>query len=122
MIRETVSAFAVLLVYALVLLAPLHQAAGLQRALGQIGYAPTETWSVCTPLVEDLDKGGETPTAAKCPLVGVAKAKIAAVLPDVPVLDAPLVQPGFYASAEQTALHPRLFWHPLQARAPPVLV
>lgn len=45
-LREAATAVAVLALYVLVLLAPLHQAAGLQRDLNALGYTSLDTWSI----------------------------------------------------------------------------
>ncbi|WP_092420283.1 hypothetical protein [Devosia crocina] len=76
---EIGAAFAVLALYVLVLLAPLHQAAGLQRDLAVLGYESQLSWSVCTSVSEP----GETdrPAAIKCPLASAGKTELA-VAPD----------------------------------------
>jgi hypothetical protein len=51
--RELSAALAVLAIYALVLLAPLHQAAGLQQDLAERGYGSADSWSVCTAVTPD---------------------------------------------------------------------
>ena len=50
MTRELGAAFAVLALYVLVLLAPLHQAAGLQRDLAALGHPAWDQFSICTSL------------------------------------------------------------------------
>jgi len=77
--RETGTALAVLAVYVLVLLAPLHQAAGLQRDLSQIGYESQWSWSVCTSVSQAGDP--DTPTAIKCPLASAGKFDVAILPP-----------------------------------------
>lgn len=115
--RDLSAALAVLLVYALTLLVPLHQAAGLQRDLGKLGFVATE-WSICTPLAQS----DETPTAVKCPIASVAKGQLAAITPDPIVLVVERVSDAVnYAVAPASRpLAPRS--HDAQARAPPAAV
>lgn len=116
--REIATACAVLAIYLLTLLLPLHQAAGLQRDLSKLGFTSIE-WSICTPIAQDNPSGG-TPTAVKCPASGIAKFEFAAIVP--PVVTVGLVgigEPVAYATApDLVALptHP----HSSQPRAPPV--
>jgi len=115
--RDLSAAFAVLLVYALTLLVPLHQAARLQRDLGKLGFVATE-WSICTPLAQS----DETPTAVKCPIASVAKGQFAALTPDPIVLVVQRISDAVnYSAAPASApLAPRS--HDAQARAPPAAV
>lgn len=69
---ETVRALALLAMYALVLLAPLHQAAATQRDFAKAGYETVASWSVCAPLAEDAD-GENTVAVVKCPAQGISK-------------------------------------------------
>jgi len=102
--RQTGAALAVLAVYLLVLLLPLHQAAGLQRDLAGLGYDSLADWSVCAPLAEDAD---DEPRAAAlaCPLAGLGKHELAAPLPAIvrllppPAADPLRHAPGGRASA-----------------------
>ncbi len=122
MAREMGTAFAVLAIYVLTLLLPLHQAAGLQRDLNAIGYSTLTTWSVCQPLAQDEDGDPREAAALACPATGVAKHQLAAVLPPVlhiappdttePLRLAEIVAPG----------QPILPDHIGQSRAPPVAV
>ncbi|WP_449396352.1 hypothetical protein [Devosia riboflavina] len=119
-IRETATAIAVLALYVLVLLAPLHQAAGLQRDFDSLGYASLDLWSVCAPLT--VDQTDEQPQVAKCPVAGLGKHDIALIEPaslDVGYLR--LQTKTFYPSVveqRQSSTAP----HIGQARAPPVMV
>jgi len=121
MIRELGTALAVVALYILVLLAPLHQAAGLQRDLTRLGYISLANWSICaqpTTLGGALDQ----PITVKCAASGIADNALpppsAAVLDLVPLLlatrvvygDAPVLMP------------PALPRHQGQSRAPPVIV
>lgn len=116
--REMGAAFAVLAIYVLTLLAPLHQAAGLQRDLASIGFATDSGWSICAPLAEDKD-GNKTTVAVKCAASGIAKNELAAVEPSV-------LHVGIVRIGEVIAYAPRpapeafaLPAHIGQARAPP---
>jgi len=120
LIRETATAFAVLALYVLVLLAPLHQAAGLQRDLDTLGYSSLDRWSVC---VSDPQDEGEQPVAvSKCPVTGIGKHEVALATPPAIYVDLPRVAATVrYAVAMATSG----FSRPLsqaQARAPPVMV
>ena len=111
------AAIAVLALYMLVLLAPLHQVAGMQRELARLGFESSVSWSVCTSVAERGD--ADTPTAAKCPLAGVGKSQFVAVLPSV--APAPLLrtaEPTNYdAYARLSPIRPMA--HPGQPRGPP---
>lgn len=69
-IAETGRALALLGLYILLLLAPLHQAAGLQRDLATLGYETAGAWSICAPLAEQGD-GDTAPLIVKCPAQGL---------------------------------------------------
>lgn len=82
MVREVGTAFAVLAIYVLTLLLPMHQAAGLQRDLAKLGYETVGAWSLCEDFTS-TSKGGDQPepTAVKCPAAGTGKYEFAALLP-----------------------------------------
>lgn len=117
-LRETGSAIAVLAIYLLVLLAPLHQAAGLQRDFNALGYVSLDTASVCATLAKD-DSGLD---ATKCAAAGIGKNQLAAV--DLAVIAVKPAQvaanvghPPEPASRPSTIDH-----HPGRPRAPPAQV
>jgi hypothetical protein len=117
-VREFGTALAVLAIYLLTLLLPLHQAAGLQRDLATLGFEPIDAWSICAPLATGTDQ--QQPTAVKCPAAGIAKQDFVAVLPPVLVLApaAPItVGFGFEAVLAATGGPPDHFG---QSRAPPM--
>lgn len=119
-VRETATAIAVLALYVLVLLAPLHQAAGLQRDFDALGYASLDLWAVCAPLT--VDQTDEQPDVAKCPFAGVGKSDVA--LAEPASLDFGLLRVAtepFYPSVTEQG-HSRNAPHIGQARAPPVTV
>ena len=118
--REIGTAFAVLAVYLLTVLAPLHHARASQLSFEQLGYAAIEaSWVACTPAgAEGQDRDQ---TIAKCPATGVAKGDL--VLPALATL------PADYATAPMAVLFaaspvaPALTTAPPAGpRAPPVLV
>ena len=117
--REMGAAIAVLALYMLVLLAPLHLGAGLQRELARLGFESDVSWSVCTSVVDPGRGDNQTPTAAKCPLTGVAKSQFVAVLP--PVAQPPLLRHAdtirFEAHAQSGPVRP--MEHPGRPRGPP---
>ncbi|MGV3575360.1 MAG: hypothetical protein ACO1O4_09525 [Devosia sp.] len=117
--REVGAAVAVLALYMLVLLAPLHQSAGLQRELARLGFESSASWSVCTSVANPTQGDTGTPTAAKCPVTGVGKSQFAAVLP--PVAQPPLLRHAqpvqFEANAHSGPTKP--MEHPGQPRGPP---
>lgn len=120
-VRETGTAFAVLAIYVLTLLLPLHQAAGLQRDLSRLGFAPTIEWSICGPAASG-DTGQQDPTAVKCPAAGIAKHEFAAIVPTVAEVVLPLtVAVVHYAHVDlgHDDIRPDHFG---QSRAPPVTV
>lgn len=117
--REISSAVAVLAVYVLVLLAPLHQAAGLQHSLAELGYASPSTWSICGAALPG--DGGDN--SLKCPVAGVGKQEIVATEPGSVELDNILrVAVGATYPDSPAAALPTVAPHIGQARAPPVIV
>lgn len=120
MIKEVGAALALLSLYLLVLFAPLHQAAGLQRSLDALGYAALDSWAVCQPLTVGGSK--DQPTVAKCPVAGVGKFELALLTPPALDLAAPnrstVIRYRDHSSAIVRARPPSIG----QARAPPALV
>jgi hypothetical protein len=120
LMRETGAALALLAIYVLTLLLPLHQAAGLQRDLNALGFSTLETWSVCQPMATDETGDPAAAAALTCPATGVAKQSLAAVLPPVLHIEPPaladLLSYGQSASPQNRAQPD----HVGQSRAPPV--
>lgn len=83
LLREIGTAFAVLAIYLLTILAPMHQARASQLDFAALGYETLETgWVLCNPLAEsgqDRDL-----LVAKCPAAGIGKNDL--VEPDLAVL------------------------------------
>lgn len=85
--REIGTALAVLALYLLTLLAPMHQARAGQLAFEQLGYGTTvSSWELCTP--EGVRGEGGDSSVAKCPAAGIAKYDL--VLPSFDVVPAGL--------------------------------
>ncbi|SFV37355.1 hypothetical protein SAMN05216456_2878 [Devosia crocina] len=114
---EVGSAVAVLAIYLLVLLAPLHQAAGLQRQLLALGYVSTDTASVCAALARDQNER----SAVKCAAAGIGKNETA-VDPVVLSLEFRRVATLVSYLARQTPGSAALERSQGQPRAPPVSV
>ena len=122
MLRETGIALAVLAIYVLTLLLPLHQAAGLQRDLNASGFSTLDSWSVCQSLAEDENGEPREATALNCPATGVAKHAMAAMLPPALVFEPPTTADTIRFAQSPARLAPILPDHVGQSRAPPVLV
>lgn len=122
-VRELGIAVAVLAIYVLTLLLPLHQAAGLQRDLARLGFATADTWSVCQSLAADEDGDDrQAPQAGKCAANGIGKnplgaapAVLASLYPPAPLL--PLAAPRV-----RTLPHLARYERQAIPRAPPVTV
>ena len=121
MMREVGTAFAVLAIYLLTILAPLHQARASQLAFEDLGYSTIQSgWVLCTPIGpagQDQDV-----LVSKCPAAGIGKHDIA--LPPPAILPVALdfaavtaTMPPFTASFEPAPIAP-----PGGPRAPPALV
>ncbi|MBJ3785921.1 hypothetical protein [Devosia sediminis] len=120
--REAGLAVAVLAIYVLTLLLPLHQVAGLQRDLNALGYSTLDNWSACQPLAQDENGDPQQAAALSCPASGIAKHQLAAVLPPVLVFDPPTAakRVGFVELLSIRSVN--LPDHVGQSRAPPVTV
>lgn len=120
MIREVGTAFAVLALYLLTVLTPLHEARASQLAFAQLGYTTTQTsWALCGA---PAAPGGSQDTGglAKCPATGVGKTALA-----LPILDVVPVAHDFALAAPRFALLPAFAGRALAPsggpRAPPLL-
>lgn len=118
--REIGTAFAVLAVYLLIVLSPLHQARASQLAFEELGYATAQSgWVLCSQ-AGTPDQDGDV-FVAKCPATGVGKADL--ILPAAGALPVPhdiaLASPLHAAS---TAVRPRAVAPSGGPRAPPVAV
>jgi hypothetical protein len=121
-VREAGLAVAVLAIYVLTLLLPLHQAAGLQRDLDALGFSTLDNWSICQSIADDETGDPQGAAALTCPAAGVAKHDLAAILPPALVIEAPAAASVLsYRQAPGLAMV-HLPDHVGQSRAPPVTV
>lgn len=120
LLRETGLAFALLAVWMLSLLAPLHQTSGVLRAFAETGHVLPGGWSICVTLAQD--ENGPAAPVTMCPAQAIGKADLG--LPPAPVVVAVL------AASPQPAYRPDPVvwggapppWTPIQPRAPPARV
>jgi len=119
--REIGTAFAVLALYLLTILAPLHQARASQLAFEELGYSTIQSgWVLCTPAgATGQDKDV---LVSKCPAAGIGKHD--AVLPELDVLPLRRDVAAVLAPQLRAALPfaPTPIVPPSGPRAPPVLV
>jgi hypothetical protein len=121
MSREIGTALAVLAIYLLTVLAPIHEARASQRAFEELGYTALDAgWALCTSL-GDMD-GEQDTDVSKCPATGVGKTEFAlpgvAILPtglDLAALATPL-------KLDLPAFKPAPVASPSGPRAPPARV
>lgn len=118
MLREAGTAFAVLAMYILTLLLPLHQAASMQRDLSDLGYETIGAWSVCASTAHD-ENGDGVPAAVKCPAAGIGKQNFAAPLPGTVAIEAPVLGASVRYGDLAQPYAPGIPDHVGQARAPP---
>jgi hypothetical protein len=119
--RESATALAVLAIYMLTLLAPLHQARATQLDLAALGYATTDAgWVLCTP-EGATDPDRDAIPISKCPAAGIGKKDLAAPPPEELLLAVGLhwvaVQAIEPASIERVPVPAR----PVGSRAPPAV-
>ena len=120
--KEIGTALAVLAIYLLTFLAPLHHARASQLAFEQLGYVTLQTgWALCTP----AGLGGDKSNGAhlfKCPAAGMGKNDIAAPLlgPVLPAFDAAVLELSATASPPLHGLTP--MGPPGGPRGPPLTV
>ncbi|RUT34567.1 hypothetical protein EMQ25_00965 [Arsenicitalea aurantiaca] len=119
--REIGTAFAVLAVYLLTLLVPLHQAAASQRDFAALGYETIGAWSVCTA-INEAGSEDQTPTAVNCPVTAVGKFQLALVDPVPQQVFVPVVSLAVYFTPDTRAPPPAALFHTIEPRAPPVAV
>ncbi|WP_151718421.1 hypothetical protein [Gemmobacter serpentinus] len=117
-IRETGMALAVLALWMLSLLVPLHQTSGLLRDLERAGHDISGAWSICVTLAQD-DAAGDQKVPV-CPAQAIGKTGLA-------MAPAPLALGQFAPMARDvqlvtsvSVLVPARLWRPDQARAPPL--
>lgn len=119
--REIGTALAVLAIYLLTLLAPMHQARASQLAFEQLGYSTVVSgWALCTSGTAG-DQQGEI-AVAKCPAAGIGKNDL--------LLPTPAAGPAGIDTVALTSPLPPVAQHflpdptapPSGPRAPPVVV
>lgn len=119
--REIGTAFAVLAIYLLTILSPLHHARASQVDFERLGYTTTQSsWVLCSQAGDSRDDGGLL--VAKCPAAGVAKTDF---LPPAPVvLSVERIGVALVAPRPDTtqAFIPAIAAPPGGPRAPPALV
>ncbi|MGV3490703.1 MAG: hypothetical protein ACO1OG_05205 [Devosia sp.] len=116
--RELGTALAVLAIYVLTLLSPLHQSAGTQRELAKLGFETIGQWSLCSETPQKTGDRGDTPVPLKCPAAGGSKLDF--TVPAHPTAAHPPVasmQVAWRIPAEAGHLLPGV--HRPQSRAPP---
>ena len=118
--REFGTAFAVLALYVLTLLLPLHQVAGAQRELSALGFETIGVWSICEQLTENQDGDPETAAAVKCPAAGIAKHEFTAPPAGTPALVREDVASSVRYAVPAYLPAGRTQDHFGQSRAPPV--
>lgn len=118
--RETGMALAVLALWMLSLLAPLHQTSGVLRELAKTGYDISGAWSICVTLAENED--GTDHLVQICPAQAIAKTDFAAPPPDIRLTAfAPLARDVTFRAEDWQGHRPQNFT-PGQPRAPPAQV
>jgi hypothetical protein len=121
MTREIGTAFAVLAIYLLTILAPLHHARASQMAFEELGYSTLASgWVLCSA-AETGDEDRDV-LIAKCPAAGIGKPDV--IAPSVAVITLDLgtsfvAAPLSLAVADVTRF---AVASPSGPRAPPVLV
>lgn len=116
-LKDAGAAFAVLALYMLTLLVPLHQSAASQRAFTELGYEAFGAWSICTAIAEsgsDIDGSG----TVGCPLTGVGKQT--AGLVSIPALIVPMAVIEVASTHWAQALPAHSVLLSADPRAPPV--
>ena len=119
--REIGTAIAVLALYLLTLLAPMHQARASQLVFEELGYGDVVSgWALCVPGAPKED--GRDLSVAKCPTAGIGKKELA--LPSFDVLPAGLDAAALAPAPAPVIQHflPANTAPPGGPRAPPVPV
>lgn len=119
MVREIGAAFAVLSIYLLTLLVPLHEVSALQRQFAELGYETPGAWSICAAPVASDDDEAE-PAAVKCPVTGAGKPALAVPSPVGLLNVLRVVLRAAPVFVETDSLPLRLLRATLHPRAPPL--
>lgn len=117
--REIGVALAVLSLWFLSLLAPMHQAAGLLREMAQAGVDTTGAWTICVTQTEGSDPDGMPQI---CPAHGIGKSEIALPPPGLEL--APHRRLLFTVSTprDRAVARPLVGWLAQEPRGPPHLI
>ena len=118
--REIGTALAVLGLYLLTILAPLHQARASQLELDALGFSNLATgWVICSAAAQDDQ--GQSGTIAKCPAAGIGKTS--SLDPDLGIITLP-VAVSLWAPLGQSFAQfaPAIAGSPNGPRAPPETV
>ncbi len=115
--RETGMALAVLALWMLSLLAPLHQTSGLLREMAKAGHDISGAWSICVTLAQD--ENGNDHAIPVCPAQAVGKTDLALPPPPLVVATFVPVAHGIDFPAQSAVSHWRQNFTPGQPRAPP---
>lgn len=121
MSREIGTAFAVLAIYLLTILSPLHHARASQLAFQELGYATLDGgWVLCS----STETGSQyrDVTIAKCPAAGIGKPDVMAPVLDVVALDQSAAFVAAPLSPRMATVVPLAIAPPAGPRAPPALV
>ena len=121
MTREIGTAFAVLAIYLLTILAPLHQARASQLAFQALGYTTIESgWVLCTSEAQPGDE--RDVLVAKCPAAGIGKPAAVAPTIDFVAINLSAAFVAAPLSVAVATVTPLPIAPPSGPRAPPVLV
>lgn len=116
--REIGTALAVLAIYLLTILAPLHEARASQLAFEELGYATTTTGWVLCAAADDV--GGDSDNAvSKCPVSGVGKPAAVAPSLDTVMLDRRATLLAAPRSLDLSTIRPASIAPPSGPRGPP---
>ncbi len=119
--REIGTALAVLAIYLLTLLAPLHEARASQLAFEQLGYSTLQSgWVLCTS-IETSDTDSDA-SVSKCPVTGVGKPAAVAPVLDVLVLNLSAVALAAPRFTKIAAVRPSTIAPPSGPRGPPAQI
>ena len=116
--KEIGTAFAVLALYLLTILTPLHQARATQLDFAALGYQTVETgWVLCSA---EPDRNEGKSLVTKCPAAGIGKQQLVAPALAVIAVDAPAMMSVAYVDLPHHLVAPRLNWS-APPRAPPAI-
>lgn len=118
--RETGLALALLALWMMSLLVPLHQTSGLLRDMARAGHDISGAWSICVTLGQDGE--GQDHVVPVCPAQGIGKHALMAPPPPVLVASAVVVTPQPWGAADEAVAHRPQNFTPGRPRAPPAQV